>query len=272
MAEDTSDAALVGLRFSYTGAVSRPVSADDLSADDPRRSTLFGQASGSSATWVDDRPVDPTWFPPTDVAAFAIPSGRPLRRRRPSVWVVLLLVLALAAGAVVALGGFRRRTDLVTPVPLGARVDTGALVFTFTSATAQREKLYDGTIDWVVTVLGTGRTTQDSTTSPDIGEGGIFGARDPHTLEIQLPDDQRFGRSADPIIAPQAFVPGLPDLQYRIGFKFSAHYAPGATLEFVVARQNFGVNDVFGLDPPSWYATDRGFKYLLPVTVLPPST
>lgn len=179
-----------------------------------------------------------------------------------------VLVLALLGGLVAGLGGFERRTDLLTSVAPGSRVTTGPYEFTFATATAQKEKDYGSEgFTWKVVVSGTGRTTGDISIAPYVTFDDTFFSRDPNSAQVQAPSAQLIG-DGDSYTSQNSFTPGLPEVKYRIEFDYDDNFVPGDTLRFVVFELDYRDNSLLGDQEKQWDASSYGFQYVLPLAVL----
>ncbi len=218
------------------------------------------QETSARRVWVDERSVDPTWSAP--------PTG-PHRRRvpRPDAWGVLALALVALVGLTGVLGGFGRRSDLLRPTPVGTVVATGPYELRFTHATAQQRTTYDDRVVWRVTAVGEGRTTGDVTIAPDLGDDGMFVARDPASGEVRTPESQSFRPAG--FVSSSAFTPGLPLQPFRVELEFPGTYNADRTLTFVVFDLEFRDSSLLGDQEPQWRNADAGSRFELPVQVLP---
>lgn len=217
-------------------------------------------SSPAAAVWHDEGEVDPRW---------PAPSAPVPRQVSPTLVVVgVLLVLVLLVAGLWAGGGFARRTDRLTPTPVGTLVTAGPFQLRFTGATAQQRTSYDGRVTWRLTVLGEGRTTGEETMAPPHdGTDGMFVSRDDASGEIQEPDGLTFARDDGP--GGQGFTPGLPLQPFQVQFTYGSTYRPGATLTFAALGLELRDTSLVGDQDPVWASTDDGDRFALPVRVLP---
>jgi hypothetical protein len=184
------------------------------------------------------------------------------------VYLAVLVALALLVAGVWGFGGFKKRTDLLRPVPPGQRFTTGPYEFSFSEATVQQAKKADGTISWKVRVLGQGRTTGKEAIGPTYvtSPNGIFVLRDPVTGQIVIPDGERYG--SDTGFDRHNFTPGLPPIPYTLSFTLDARYQPGPILRFGVGDLVYGTH-FLTTEEKTWHNGTYISLILLPVRVLP---
>ena len=99
--------------------------------------------------------------------------------RRVSPYLVVTLAVVLVVAGVWLVGGFEKRTDLLTPVSPGATVMTGPYEIVLTEATARRTTGLDDKPVWELTALGTARVVGEESLSLPGTEA--FAARNPAT-------------------------------------------------------------------------------------------
>ena len=211
--------------------------------------------------------VDPSWAPPAEAPDQPLVDDAHPRR---AAWVTGIVVLGLVAvlGLVWGLGGFERRTDLLTVTTPGTLITTGPFEFTFTEVTAQKKKDFDQSIYWTLTVIGTGRTTGDITLGPRTGDTGTFVSKDVRSGEVAVPDTVSFG--ADGVLSgTNELTPGLPPVKVQMALRYKGSYVPGPTLRFVVLELTFRDASLIGTGEKSWVPTNHGYDLALPVRVLP---
>jgi hypothetical protein len=179
----------------------------------------------------------------------------------------VLVALALLVAGVWGFGGFRKRTDLLRPVPPGQRFTTGPYEFSFSEATVQRRTL-NGVISWKVKVLGQGRTTGKEAISPSNVESfdGMFVLKDPVTGQIVVPDGQQYG--SDTSFSRHNFTPGLPPIPYTLSFTLNEHYQPGPVLRFGAGDLVYS-GHFLTTEENTWHNGQYITLVLLPVQVLP---
>ncbi len=215
----------------------------------------------TAPVWRDAGPLDPRWRPPT---------GAENRAVRPAVVLVaLLVVLVLLVGLVWRLGGFEERDDVVTDAPVGSTIDTGPYQLRFTEATAQQRTDFRNQVTWRVTAIGEGLTTGSESMAPRyLGNGSMFGAKDPASGEVQTPQSLAFREGSATFGG--AFTPGLPMQPLAVSFDFSARYKPGQTVTFVVYDLDFRDTSLLGNQDPQWANSSHASRLRLPLRVLPP--
>lgn len=214
---------------------------------------------------LDQAEVDAGWQPP--VVDDRVEPRRGVPGGVKGLLVVLALVLVIVG--IWALGGFKVRTDVRTPVAAGTLVKTGPYEFTFDDATVQQKKDYDDSIHWELIVRGSGRTTGDESISPSWGSNGMFIAKDPNTVERPTLESDTIG-VGESFSGASDFTPGLAPVPYQLKFTFSEHFKPSDHVQFAVFELEFSNNHILDTDEKTWNNTRDAFVYELPVTVLPP--
>lgn len=181
-----------------------------------------------------------------------------------------MLALALIITGSWALGGFGKRTDLLSDVAPGTTVTTGPYTFTFTEVTAQRTTNYKDEVVWKLIAIGTGSSADDRTGAPDYDDTGSFVSRDDTSQEVQNPSGIAFGENG--ALGQHAFTPGLPPVRFTVVFDYSDSYQPQSTLRFVVLDLEKRDTSLLGDGEEDWHSTGFGYSYQLPVRVLPEKT
>ena len=185
------------------------------------------------------------------------------------VYLALLLSLVLVLTTTWALGGFRTRTDRLIDTAPGTLITTGPYQFTFTEATAQRKRRFDGPIYWQLTVRGTARNTGTESLAPKaVGPDAMFVSKDEVSGEIQEPQGAAIGPEATSANR-ESLVPGLPATEYRVEFDYSERYVPTATLRFLAFQLTFRDATLLGTGEKTWDDEDQAYHFTLPVRVLP---
>ncbi|SEP80753.1 hypothetical protein [Microlunatus flavus] len=183
-----------------------------------------------------------------------------LRRGRLLTAVVALVVVALVA-AVALLGGFERRQDAITPVPVGSAIETGPYVVTVERATARRSSFDDG---WRVEVTGTARTTGTESIRPGSGGSAFVYARSVATREVQEYQSATVG-AGGALSDVSVLTPGLPPVPWTMSFTFAQ--PPGDALLVVVFEQEYTTPYIFG-DEKAWRPGRDASTMTLPVEQL----
>jgi hypothetical protein len=183
-------------------------------------------------------------------------------------YLAMLVALALLVATVWAFGGFRKRTDILRPVPPGQPFTSGPYEFSFSGATVQQIKKSDGSLSWKVKVLGQGRTTGKEAMSLTHveSENGIFVLKDPSTGQIVVPDGEQFG--IDDSFNRHNFTPGLPPIAYTLSFTLDGRYQPGRFLQFAALDLVYG-SHYLTTEEKAWHNGTYATKILLPVRLLP---
>ena len=187
-----------------------------------------------------------------------------LRRGRVATAVVVG-VLVLVVGVVALLGGFRRRTDLLTPVAVGAVISTGPYEVTLASATVQH-KTSSG--EWDVVASGTALTTGGTSIRPTLGDSGFVFARGVGGDDVQGASSIALGATSD-FQNQDTLTPGLPAVPWTVTFTF--HGAPGDALRVAVFDQAYTTPYLFSSEE-GWRATNKASTFTLPLEQLPDST
>lgn len=215
----------------------------------------------AAPAWRDEGPVDPQWSAPAAV------DKRPVNPT--VVLLAVLVVLVLLVGLVWRLGGFEERDDVVTDVPVGSTIDTGPYQLRFSEATVQQRTDFKNRVAWRVTAVGEGLTTGTESIAPRyLGNGSMFGAKDPAGGEVQTPQSRSFREGSATFGG--AFTPGLPMQPISVSFDFSARYRPGETITFVVYDLDFRDTSLLGNQDPEWANSNHASRLRLPLRVLPP--
>lgn len=196
-----------------------------------------------------------------DVEREAAEARARLRRGR-------LITAAVAAGLVVVvgvvalLGGFERRTDLITPVAVGSVITTGPYEITLTSATLQHTTSQD---EWEVVAHGTARTTGTTSIAPATGDNGFFYAKDLGTGEAQPLASVALGESSS-YEHLDNLTPGLPAVPMTLTFRFEGQ--PGDSIVLAVFQQEYTTPYLFS-DELGWRATSAASTMTVPLERLP---
>lgn len=180
------------------------------------------------------------------------------------------VVLVALVGVVFAAGGFGQRSDWLVRSP-GEEIDAVNLVFTVTSATAQRDDTALGGGRWRVLVSGTVRNPQDSTLQPETGEYGNLFARDHRGGTVATLATVELGGASSRTEVP----PDDSPMAMVARFDFD-RFDPAASLDVAVATMEFTDNGVLGLGGGQkvWNTDSNALLQLVsvPLTVLPPKT
>lgn len=187
------------------------------------------------------------------------------------VWSIVAVAMVAVVGLVWALGGFERRHDLLQLTSPGTTITTGPYQLTFTEVTAKRNVDFDNNVYWVLTAVGTGRTTGDESLAPEGGDDGAFVSKDTRSGEIESPSGVRYGAAGSFSDGAQ-FTPGLPPIPIQVDFRYAGRYVPDQTLRFVVFKLEYTNTALLGDGDKTWHRSHHGFDYRLPVRVLPPAT
>ena len=183
-----------------------------------------------------------------------------LRRGRLATAIVAGSLVVLV-GVVALLGGFERRTDLLTPVAVGTVISTGPYEVTLASATVQHRTTSD---EWVVVASGTARTTGDTSIDPPTGDSGFVYARSTTTREVQASSSIGLG-DPDDATGQSTLTPGLPAVPWTVSFRFAA--APGDDLFLAVFQQEYTAPYLFS-NEEAWRATSKASTFTLPLQKL----
>ena len=186
-----------------------------------------------------------------------------LRRSRVATAVVAGSLVVLV-GVVALLGGFERRTDLLTPVEPGIVITTGPYEVKLASATLQHRTSAD---EWVAVVSGTALTTGATSIRPPIGSSGFLYARSAAGGEAQPATSITLG-DPDSVQGPGTLTPGLPAVPWTVTFRFPT--SPGDRLLVAVFEQEFTTPYLFS-DEEGWRATSKASTMTLPLEQLPES-
>ena len=186
-----------------------------------------------------------------------------LRRGRLATAIVAGTLVVLV-GVVALLGGFERRTDLLTPVDPGTVITTGPYEVSLASATLQHRTTSD---EWVAVVSGTALTTGDTSIRPPIGSSGFLYARSAAGGEAQPASSIALG-DPDSFQSPGNLTPGLPAVPWTVTFRFPT--SPGDRLLVAVFDQEFTTPYLFS-DEEGWRATRKASTMILPLQQLPES-
>lgn len=190
-----------------------------------------------------------------DEARARLRRGRMITAGVAAVLVVVVAVVAL-------LGGFERRTDLITPVAVGSVITTGPYEITLTSATVQHRSSED---TWDVVARGTARTTGTTSIAPGTGDNGFLYAKDLGTGESQAVRSVDLGESTS-YEHLEYLTPGLPAVPVALTFRFTAQ--PGGSILLAVFQQEYTTPYLFS-DELGWRATAEASTMTLPLERLP---
>lgn len=178
------------------------------------------------------------------------------------VTAVVVGTLVLLVGVVALLGGFRQRTDLLTPVVTGSVVATGPYEVTIATATVQHRT---SSAEWVVVASGTARTTGATSIDPPSGDSGFVFARAATGGEVQPSSSITLGDTGG-FRGRDTLTPGLPPVPWSLTFRFTA--APGDALFLAVFDQEYTTPYILS-DEQGWRSTRRASTMTLPLERLP---
>jgi hypothetical protein len=190
------------------------------------------------------------------------------RARRAWPWFLSIgVAVALVVGLVWAAGGFAYRDDLATTIQPGERFTNGPYEFTFSTATIQKTKDYKDQQIWSVVVIGTGRTTGDTSISPD---RDLFVVKDAGSGSYQEKTErQEFGAERTGGNG-SLFTPGLPAIPYRLVYQFPVSaFEPGSTVIFVSWQLEWRDTSLLQVGDYRWASTHDYFRLDLPLKRLP---
>lgn len=183
-----------------------------------------------------------------------------LRRGR-MITAVVVGALVLVVGVVALLGGFQRRTDLLTPVAVGSVITTGPYEVTLASATVQHRTSTD---EWVVVASGTALTTGTTSIAPSTGDSGFMFARGAAGGDVKGAGSVTLGQT-EGVGGQDSLTPGLPPVPWAVTFRFST--APGDALKVAVFDQAYTTPYLFS-DELSWRSTNKASTFTLPLEQL----
>jgi hypothetical protein len=183
-----------------------------------------------------------------------------LRRGRLATAVVAGTLVVLV-GVVALLGGFHRRTDLLTPVAVGSVITTGPYEVTLARATVQ---LHTSSGEWEVVASGTARTTGATSIDPPTGSSGFVFAKAAGG-EVQESSSIKLGQT-EAFQSQDSLTPGLPPVPWSVSFTFAA--APGDALFVAVFEQEYTTPYLFS-DEEGWRPTKKASTFTLPLEKLP---
>ncbi|GAB2592977.1 hypothetical protein [Microlunatus antarcticus] len=169
--------------------------------------------------------------------------------------------LVVLVGVVALLGGFERRTDLLTPVEPGTVITTGPYEVSLASATLQHRTNAD---EWVAVVSGSALTTGATSIRPPIGDSGFLYARSAAGGGAQAATSITLG-DPDSFQGPGNLTPGLPAVPWTVTFRFPT--SPGDRLLVAVFDQEFTTPYLFS-DEEGWRTTSKASTMILPLEVL----
>lgn len=184
-----------------------------------------------------------------------------LRRGRLATAIVAGTVV-LVVGVVALLGGFERRTDLLTPVAPGSLIVSGPYEVTLTRATVQHRV---SSKEWAVVASGTARTTGTTSIEPQAGESGFVGAKSVSGGEVQVSDTVQVGTTAG-FRSQDNLTPGLPAVSWSVTFRFTS--PPGDTVLLAVFDQEYTTPYLFSSEE-GWRPTRKASTFTLPLEKLP---
>ena len=214
---------------------------------------------------VPQRDVAPDADAPVEEDAKALREADEARarlRRGRTITALVAGVLVVVVAVVALLGGFERRTDLITPVAVGSVITTGPYEISLTSATLQHRTSED---TWDVVARGTARTTGTTSIAPGTGNNGFLYAKDLGTGESQavrsvgIGDGSGFNRIAN-------LTPGLPAVPVTLTFRFAVE--PGDSILLAVFQQEYTTPYLFS-DELGWRATAEASTMTVPLERLP---
>lgn len=214
------------------------------------------------ATPVDGQEVDGQEVDEPEVDERAGAEAR-LRLRRGRVATAMVAgALVVLVGAVALLGGFERRTDLLTPVTAGSVIVTGPYEVTLATATVQRRT---SSAEWDVVATGTARTTGTTSIDPPSGDSGFVFARPAAGRETQSSRTITLG-DASATEQQDALTPGLPPVPWSVSFRFTS--PPGDTVLVAVLGQEYTTPYLFSSEE-GWRPTNQASTTTLPLRQLP---
>ena len=231
----------------------------DVSSRVPAEAVGGGAAPGSADGPAGDRAGART-ADETDEQAVEQERAEALARLRRGrlVAAVALGVVAALVGVVALLGGFARRTDLLTPVAAGSVVVTGPYAVTFDRATVQH---ITSSGVYKVVATGTARTTGTTSINPSGDADEFLGAKSPSTSEAQAATSLALGADG-PLSGVGSLTPGLPPVPWSATFTFAA--PPGDTLLLAVFDLEYTTPYILS-DELGWQATEKASTMMLPL-------
>lgn len=114
----------------------------------------------------------------------------PVTQFRTPGWLRALIVVGVVAviiGLIVALGGFRHRTDVLETRRPGTVLQTGPFEIVLHEVTAQRVQDWDEEWEWQIRLRGEIRNVWSEAEAYRMGEHGWMAWRQPATQEIVIP-------------------------------------------------------------------------------------
>lgn len=184
-----------------------------------------------------------------------------LRRGR-LVTAVVAAALVVLVAIVALLGGFRARTDLLTPVAVGSVITTGPYEVTIDKATVHHTTSKN---EWDVVASGTARTTGTTSIDPATGSSGFVYARDAVGSETQPSSQVTLGET-DAVQHLDNLTPGLPPVPWSVSFTFAQE--PSGTVLVAVFDQEYTTPYLFS-DELGWRPTRAASIMTLPLEKLP---
>ena len=191
--------------------------------------------------------------------------ARLLLRRGRIVAASVTGALVVVVSVVAVLGGFRARTDELTPVAAGTVIATGPYEVTLDKATVQHKTSSD---EWDVVASGTARTTGATSIDPGTGDTGFVFARPAAGGQVQPSDTIRLGGSSA-VEHLDHLTPGLPPVPWAVSFRFSSE--PVGPVLVAVFDQEYTTPYLFS-DELGWRPTRSASTMTLPVERLADET
>jgi len=217
---------------------------------------------------VPQRDVGPDADAPVDEEADArreADEARARLRRGRLITAAVAGLLVVVVAVVALLGGFERRTDLITRVAAGSVITTGPYEITLTSATAQHKTSDDV---WQVVVHGTARTTGSTSIRPATGDDGFLYAKELASGESQPLRSDTIGESTS-FEHLDMLTPGLPPVAVTLTFQFASE--PRDSILVAVFQQEYTTPYLFS-DELGWRATAEAATMTIPLERLAETT
>jgi hypothetical protein len=170
--------------------------------------------------------------------------------------------LVVIVGGVALLGGFRERTDQLTPVAVGSVIATGPYEVTLDKATVHRTTEKN---EWEVVATGTARTTGATSIDPGTGSSGFVYAKDAAGGPVQPSQAIMLGET-DAVAHLENLTPGLPPVPWAVSFTFAQE--PSGTIALAVYEQEYTTPYIFS-DELGWRPTRKASTLKLPLERTP---
>ena len=179
----------------------------------------------------------------------------------------------LVVGVVWYGGGFQRRTDVRSDVPIGSTITTGPYELAFDHATVQKTNRFtQNQVVWEVVVHGTGRTTGDEAIAPS-SLSWFMTARDSASGKVQEPTQQGFGPADLTASGGSFFTPRLAPIPYRLTFQFSGDLDQPTGIDLAVWDLELRDRTLLKTGELSWSRTNYFSVYpAIPLERLPDDT